>query len=445
MPKSNPGGITDPSLGNLTVLCAAAMVLFLVAPRTSPGVLGLLALTLGLAGGFAGGLAAGLTAGVTGLVPRLLLLLALWGLISTAWAAERGEAVNKSFLLAALVFVATWATNVVWRVRPDVSGQLGKVAVIAFSAGLAYLLVEEISDHRIKRAVFTVLPFALPGIKHFAEAPEGVIVAGYISNRNMAAMVLALWPMLLIAWLGLGRQHRVIYIALLALVAAAMLSMSKHETSLIALVLSTTVLALCLVRPRIGLAAVAVGWILATMLVVPMASWAAHGARLHEAAWLPNSARHRIVLWAYTAEQVAQRPVHGVGAASTKRIDQMRGPKVDNFPGTKYQWRSGPHAHNVYLQTWYEIGVIGAALLCAAGLALVFSLARLPAAAMPIGAATFTAAATIAAFSWGMWQAWFLAIFAVAAVLMGLAARIAGSAEAEAPAARTSAVPAPVE
>ena len=445
MPKSNPGGITDPSLGNLTVLCAAAMVLFLVAPRTTPGVLGLLALALGLAGGFLGGLAAGLTGGVTGLMPRLLLLLALWGLASTAWSADRGEAVDKSFLLAALVFVATWATSVMWRVRPDISRQLGKVAVIAFSAGLAYLFVEEISDHRIKRTVFTVLPFALPAIKHISEAPDGVIVSGYISNRNMAAMVLALWPMLLIAWLGLRRQHRAIWIALLAVVAAATLAMSKHETSLIALLLAAIVLGLCIVRPRLGLAAVAVGWIVATMLVVPLASWAAHGARLHEAAWLPNSARHRIVLWAYTAEQVAQRPVHGVGAASTKRIDQMRGPKVDNLPGTKYQWRSGPHAHNVYLQTWYELGVIGAALLCAAGLALVFSLARLPAAAMPIGAATFTAAATIAAFSWGMWQAWFLSVFAVSAVLTGLAARIADAAEAEASAARSSVVPAPVE
>jgi O-antigen ligase len=420
MPTAQVPVASDRSLTNIAGLFTAAMIIFMVAPRTSPGVLGLLTLSVVIAGG----LAAGAAAAVSGLVPRLMLLLSAWALISVAWAADRGEAINKSLLLALLVVVAAWSMSAIRHLAADALRRSGEAALVAFVLGVAYLFFEEVTDHGIKRTVFTALPFALPPIKHISDSPDGVVVSDYISNRNMAAMVLVVWPMLLVAGLRLAGPRRLPALTLLLALAAATLAMSKHETSVLALALSVLVFALCFVVPRLGIAVVAAGWLAATLLVVPLANWAAHGARLYEASWLPNSARHRIVLWAYTAEQVWQRPVIGVGAASTKRLDHLRGPKVATLPGTRYEWRSGTHAHSVYLQTWYELGAIGAVLLCAAGLALLALIARLPATVLPTAAATFTSAAVIAAFSWGMWQAWFLAMFAVAAVLSGLAAQL---------------------
>lgn len=417
MPTASAQVSSGTSLGAVTALGSASLILFLVAPRTAPGVLGFLALAIGLNGGLAA---------PAGRAPRqpvvaALLLLGLWALLSVIWAADRAEALNKSVLLAFLSFVAGWTLLALKQMRPEVTRHVATVVVITFASVLVYLFLEEASGHSIKRLMFIVLPFTQPLGKQIGDAEGDMNVAGYISNRNMAAVALLIWPVLLMTWTRLDRARRWPVTLSIAGFALASVAMSKHETSLIALALSAAVAGICRLWPKFGLGVVAAGWVVATMLVVPLTGWAAHGAKLHSAPWLPNSARHRVVIWAYTSEQVQHRPLLGVGAASTKLIDHRRGPNVEPLPGTQYQWRSGPHAHNVFLQVWYELGAIGAALLCAAGLALVTVLSRLPPAALPFGAATMTAAAVIGAFTWGLWQAWFLAAFAVAAVVMGLA------------------------
>jgi O-antigen ligase len=97
-----------------------------------------------------------------------------------------------------------------------------------------------------------------------------------------------------------------------------------------------------------------------------------------------------------------------------------------------YPLRTGPHAHNVYLQTWYELGAIGAVLFMALGLGVLRSIAHVPTTLLPYALASFAAASIVGAFSWGMWQAWFMAGFGIAAVLtvtsLELAARRTGMA-----------------
>lgn len=422
MPTVAAPAPADRTISALATLAAVAVAVFLVAPRASPGVLALLLAMIAMAGGLQGG-AASLRR--FALPVGLALAFAGWALVSAAWSADRPESVSKAALVALLAVAAGWAGWAVKEARPDQLRQAARAALIAFAAGLVYLLAEELTQHGIKRLVFNFLPFMRPDKKHSVGEVEVLAVAGYITNRNMAAMMLALWPMVLIAWLQIDRRKRLAAVLALVGLSAGTLVLSWHDTSAIALVLSLMVLGLTFAWPKLGLSVVAAGWVMATLLVVPLASWAAHGAKLHSASWLPHSARHRIVLWAYTAEQVQVRPLTGVGAAATKAIDARRGPRTEVMPGTMFQWRSGPHAHNIYLQTWYELGAIGAALLCAMGLAVITVLSRLPRLAMPFSAAAMTTAAVMGAFSWGLWQPWFLAAFAVGAVLMAIAMELA--------------------
>lgn len=421
MPTATVDAASERTLRAIGALGGAALVLLLVVPRTSPAVMVLLVLIAAVTAGISPGWArlTRLT-----LPAALTLALAAWGLISVAWAADRGEAIGKSTMLAAFTLAVVWTQHALREAQPELLRQAARVSLIAFAAGLAYLCVEEITGHALKRALFTVLPFTRPSTKHMSEFDGDIAVNGYIANRNMAAAILVLWPMLLMARSLIDEGRRLPAIAALILLTGVALSLSQHETSLIALILSSLVFAICIYWPKLGLAAVAAGWLVATLLVVPIVGWASRGATLHEASWLPHSARHRIVLWAYAAEQIPYRPFTGVGAASTKSIDAARGSQVDVVPGTKFQWRSGPHAHNVYLQTWYELGAVGAALLCAAGLGMIAVLSRLPRGALPFGAAAMTSAAVTAAFSYGMWQPWFMALFAVSAALSALAVRL---------------------
>ena len=99
---------------------------------------------------------------------------------------------------------------------------------------------------------------------------------------------------------------------------------------------------------------------------------------------------------------------------------------------------TGQHAHNLFLQTWYELGVFGAILVAIAGAAVVLRILLLPALVQPYDAAAFTLFAVIATFAWGMWQVWLVCAVALLPLyLLMAAALLSGSRNGEdAPASR---------
>ena len=88
-------------------------------------------------------------------------------------------------------------------------------------------------------------------------------------------------------------------------------------------------------------------------------------------------------------------------------------------------WKTGPHSHNEFLQTWYELGAVGAILLLAAGCAVILSIGRLSPAVQPFMLAQFAGFFVMAAFSWGMWQSWLMALPGLAALYAAMAGRFA--------------------
>jgi O-antigen ligase len=165
-------------------------------------------------------------------------------------------------------------------------------------------------------------------------------------------------------------------------------------------------------------------------LAVPLAALG-YQASLHQSEWLPYSARARIVLWGYTAERIPETPILGIGLGSMRKLDAQRKDDPNAIviadtvePGQSFVWGKGPHAHNGFLQAWYELGAIGAALLLAAGLGVLAAIARLPVEAQPYALAQFTAYLVIAAFAWGIWQSWLMALTGLVPIYAAMAARL---------------------
>jgi hypothetical protein len=145
------------------------------------------------------------------------------------------------------------------------------------------------------------------------------------------------------------------------------------------------------------------------VLVIP-ADFLAYRTGLHFVSWLPESARARVILWEYTAERALTHPWLGIGMGSTPVLrdeDKAKAP-AEQPEGFVFHRTTGQHAHDLFLQTWYELGAVGGHLLALAGAAVVMLLPLLPLAAQPFAAATFAAFAAVAAFAWGMWQSWFM-------------------------------------
>jgi O-antigen ligase len=165
---------------------------------------------------------------------------------------------------------------------------------------------------------------------------------------------------------------------------------------------------------------VAVGWVCACIAVLP-AALLAHRFDVHNMSWLVGTARERIVIWNHTAQQTLKAPILGRGADMTYVLGPMLDPTTVAGPDEKFTRRLSIHAHNVFLQTWFELGLVGATLLTLAGLALLRAIKSISLNLQPYAYATFTSAMGVAASSYGMWQNWFVAMFALTAVLFALA------------------------
>jgi len=335
---------------------------------------------------------------------------------SLLWSAAPLEGAGKIAILAGLVGVLAIAAAVFAAAPERILRAIALGAIAGLAIGLTIVAADELSGHGLRRALYALLPFTRPPAKH-VPVVNGEIdsVGAWLSNRSMAMITLVLWPALglLAAVRGVRRVWPLA--AVLAAIAALTIFRSQHETSMLALLIGAAAFGLAWIAPRIGLAAIATGWIVATLLVVPAASLA-YRSELHLAGSMPYTAKQRIILWGFTAEQVPRRPLLGVGIASTKTLDDRRVPH-ETLPGQVYARRTGPHAHNIYLQTWYELGAIGALLLLALGAALLRSIAAMPRGVQPFATAAFASAATTAAFTWSLWQAWFMAAFALAILL----------------------------
>ena len=147
----------------------------------------------------------------------------------------------------------------------------------------------------------------------------------------------------------------------------------------------------------------------------------AYKADLHLAPWLPTSARARVIIWEYTSERVLDHPWLGIGANSTPALKTPRG-VAEQPKGYVWPRMTGWHAHSLFLQTWYELGVAGVILMAFAGAAVVLRISLLPFEAQPFAAATFAVFVAIAAFAWGMWQPWLMCAVGLVLLYIRMAA-----------------------
>lgn len=140
----------------------------------------------------------------------------------------------------------------------------------------------------------------------------------------------------------------------------------------------------------------------ALFLTAPALVWGARSVGLWR--WLeasvPLSWSERMGYWRHAADWISDHPARGWGLDTSR----MFGPGIVLHP------------HDAPLQVWLELGLIGAVGAAVFWVAVIAGLGRLnrdPAAA--VGVATAAIYLTFGAFSFGVWQEWWLALGAFAA------------------------------
>jgi exopolysaccharide production protein ExoQ len=337
------------------------------------------------------------------LSPAILLgMLLLWGGLSAAWSIDPWRSLmidaRLAGLFAAGLALAAAASRIAapWRLA------------LALGAGSAIAIV-------------------LAG----CDLASGGELSRYVSVRPFIAPrfdPLAAWLALLLLPAGaflICRGRKLLGLAVVAAIAAAVFHL-VDTTAKIGLAASLPIAVLFHFRPagvaRVG-AAVSVIVILTAPLTLPSAARVPRVFAAVDA--YKSSAGHRLLIWSFAGDRIAERPFLGWGLDSARAM-----------PGGKDEIRPGQdwlplHPHDAALQVWLELGAPGAALfaLLLGGLWLRLGRVRWPPLYAAAAAGSFAAALAPALASWGMWEEWWLATLAMALAAMLALAPEAAAAE----------------
>lgn len=227
-------------------------------------------------------------------------------------------------------------------------------------------------------------------------------------NRPVAYINLLLWPLAYFLW----HQARGIWLARLFILVIPLWSLllpagNFNATARFAPVLGLVACVLALQAPRLVIALAGAGMVILTLAAPALALWLnAHPDAIAQSQELFRySLFHRLNIWMFVSERIAEAPLLGWGLDSSRSIPG--GQNLIAGGGAVL----GLHPHNFALQLWLELGVMGALI---GVMAILFLLRGLwfaqdrPACAFGLGA--MVTAYAIAMASYGLWQSHWLAL-----------------------------------
>jgi O-antigen ligase len=311
----------------------------------------------------------------------LLGTLLVWGALSAFWSVDPLRSLAVSLRLAGLSVVGlalASAAGLVVKTR-----RLGLLLIIGMALGVATVAVEVASGGWLN---------SLLSDRAF-----------WPTQLNQASISFAL--LILPAGATLVCLRQPIMATLLAAAVAATVCGLAGTAAKVVLVVGL-VMGLLLYRARPLLAWVALVVSVVTIVTAPLTF-----ARLERLPGLGEaadsvkiSAGHRLLIWSFAGDRIAERPLTGWGLDSSRAI-----------PGGDEPIRLGEtwmplHPHNAALQVWLELGVPGAALFAVMVAIAWGALARVE--WPPLFAAAAGAGLAIALLgcftTYGIWQEWWL-------------------------------------
>jgi O-antigen ligase len=341
------------------------------------------------------------------LPPTLVMLAALaWGAASTFWAYEPRLVWTVWPQIASLAVAGLALIAVALRLDEFDRRQIETALIVGTLIAVGILCIEVVS--------MRVLGYPLTAVFH-AQRP----FSSNIFNRGVATLAIVVWP----AAIAVQRRWGGIAAAALIVVTFAALSRFESMAAIVGLLGGIVIGAAALWRPR------PVAWVFA-ILVVAGAAAAPILPRLPAADALAEKTRagvvqgnglvsiaHRLEIWHFVAESIAERPLAGWGLNSSR---DLPGGIDEVVPGAR---KLPLHPHNAMLQWWLELGAIGAALATALVLVAAWGAIRLDDVTHRASAAALAATCSglvVALVGYGIWQAWWLAALWLAAGFMAV-------------------------
>jgi O-antigen ligase len=351
-------------------------------------------------------------------------LLALAGFASlfANWTSLSEKLAPVRSLIWLIALLGVWATtSSIWSIIPGHSALEGGRFLIETVCGFAFLATclnlpafdrtaaayALAAGILIASLLLAIERFGGEPIAHWWHGPNAYVpLARY--DRGVTILVLLMWPMLAaeISWV-----LRAIIGIIVVSASVLMLSTAAMTAALVSLVVAVA----ARLMPRLVTATLIFG-VVAVGISIPLVTPTdTQVIALHERApWIKWSGIHRLLIWRFGADRVAERPLLGWGMDASRAIPGGTENFNDLLPDLHYPTAAEAmplHPHDATLQWQLELGIPGLFL----GLSIVAWLAyRIgwKAAFQPghrAGALALTSACLIIGLlSFGIWQSWWV-------------------------------------
>src|SRR5690606_37703612 len=151
------------------------------------------------------------------------------------------------------------------------------------------------------------------------------------------------------------------------------------------------------------------------VLAMPLFAKGLNSLELAENEQLDFSLRHRVFIWNFVAESIADKPLAGWGLDASRDLGT---PETVRFDETHVALPL--HPHNVPLQVWLELGGIGLLLGGATLLLAVAGMRRGPPLQAALDTGMVASILVVGCLAYGAWQYHWLVVPLAAAALMRL-------------------------
>jgi exopolysaccharide production protein ExoQ len=380
------------------IVAAVILPLALVAPRV-PTALVIGATIISLAAFWRHGRR--ITVADTG-IAGLLVVLVGWVAVSTMWSLDTYFAVRGVLKLAGNILVGGCLFSIALRLAADECTLIKRALAGGFWLTVAVLAIEALFDAPLSR--LWEYGFGPPEKFYYEKLSDYGI---FWLKPATSLVALFVWPVALSLC-----KRRGWFVALFAvLTVVAVVYALRNQTAFFGLVFGLMLGGLVFVfRRRAGVAAAAI--VVAGILIAPvLPATVLQPDRLSPKEDLVSLALlHRLYIWEFTAENIAQHPLRGWGMNAARVLPGGKSRLFDEYRQRGMGQVMPLHPHNLALQMWLELGLPGALVLSALAAMLLMRLTRpnVERTLSTIACAQFATGFVISSFSFGAWQSWWL-------------------------------------
>ena len=334
-------------------------------------------------------------------VPDLRIVIALalfvaWCAIASAWSVDTARSLGLVLRITVILAAGMVLFPVAAALDGAVRREIGRWLVIGLGLGLAFVAVETGLDY--------------PVLRLFKTAEPGKEAVWF--NRGAIAMAMIVWPVTAYLWKG-----RLGWKALFVPVLLGTVSLFLESASATLGFAAGVAVALLAVILRKAGRTITIAATLLAFVAMPFVALELHNHGWHRADWLPASAQHRVEIWDFSVQRIAEKPEFGWGFDGSRHMGTL-------FPATSDTGRdiAALHPHSVPLQVMLELGAVGAVIALAFLWLIVMRLDRVSDLTRIFGQAQFVAIMAIGSVSHGAWQNWWLALVVSVALMIPLTA-----------------------